>query len=65
MRIELDKGLCQCYGNCQLAAPEVFDLGASDTVVKVLQSNPPEHLREAVEEAVRVCPVEALTLHDD
>jgi ferredoxin len=65
MRVTLDESLCQAYGNCLLAAPEVFDLDASSAVATVLQPGPPESLRPEVEEAVRSCPVEALRLLKD
>jgi len=62
VRIALDTDLCQAYGNCLLAAPEVFRLSASMAVVEVVESHPPEVIRDEVEEAVRSCPVEALSL---
>jgi ferredoxin len=62
MRIELDSTLCQAYGNCLLAAPDVFELTEATPVVLVLQASPDEALRAEVEEAVRSCPVDALTL---
>lgn len=64
MRIELDSGLCQAYGNCLLAAPEVFELTESTPVVVVLHAEPGEAMRAEVEEAVLSCPVQALTLLD-
>lgn len=65
MRVAIDTDLCQAYGNCLLAAPDVFDLQADGLVAVVLQEHPPEEMRPAVEEAVANCPVEALTLHED
>lgn len=65
MRIALDSDLCQAYGNCLLAAPEVFHLDASMAVVEVVEPHPPEDAYDAVDEAVRTCPVEALALVDD
>lgn len=64
MRIELDPDLCQAYGNCLLAAPEVFELTESTPVVSVLRPAPDEAMRAQVEEAVTSCPVQALTLLD-
>lgn len=65
MRVKLDESLCQTYGNCLLAAPDVFDLDASSPVVTVLQPRPAEANRAEVEDAVRSCPVEALRLLED
>lgn len=62
MHVTVDPGSCQAYGNCLLEAPDVFDLDEEGAVAVVLQSNPPEQLRAAVEAAVRSCPVQALTL---
>jgi ferredoxin len=43
------------------AAPEVFEV-RDDDFLYVLQENPPEELRAKVEEAVRRCPKQAITL---
>ncbi len=64
MHVSLDATQCQAYGNCMVTAPDVFDLGDDDAVVTVLQENPPEERRADVQEAVRSCPVEALTLSE-
>ena len=45
------------------AAPEVFEV-RDDDFLYVLQENPPEELRGKVEEAVRRCPKQAITLED-
>jgi ferredoxin len=65
MRVIADTETCQAYGNCLLEAPDVFDLDDETAAVMVLQVNPPEELRPAVEAAVRSCPVQALTLQED
>jgi ferredoxin len=65
MRVIADTETCQAYGNCLLEAPDVFDLDDETAAVVVLQANPPEELRPAVEAAVRSCPVQALTLQED
>jgi ferredoxin len=65
MHITLDDSKCQAYGNCMLTAPDVFDLGDDDAVVTILQERPGPELRSVIEEAVRSCPVEALSLHED
>jgi ferredoxin len=64
MHIALDTELCQAYGNCLLAAPDVFELTETTPVVIVRQPDPAETLRAEVEEAVRSCPVQALTLRE-
>jgi ferredoxin len=62
VRIILDTHSCQAYANCLLTAPDVFDLDEESGIAIILQENPPEDRRAAVEEAVRSCPVQALTL---
>jgi ferredoxin len=61
MKIDVDLGVCQGHGQCEEAAPEVFVVG-DDAVVHLLDDDPGDALRPAVEEAVRRCPVEALRL---
>lgn len=60
MKITVDTNLCEVHGDCVVAAPEVFDLGEDDEVVQVLQSEPGEEHRAAVEQAARMCPVAAI-----
>lgn len=61
MEISIDRDLCESNGICSGLLPEVFDLG-DDDVLKVLQPNPPEELREQVQLAVVRCPRQAITL---
>ena len=61
MHLIVDATLCQAYGNCLIAAPELFDLDEETNVAVVLQ-DPTEELRSAADEAVRSCPVQAITL---
>jgi ferredoxin len=63
MRIDVNTGRCTGHGVCQLAAPEVFEVG-DDAVVRLLTENPGEALRSAIEEAVAECPEQALRLED-
>ena len=60
MRVTVDMGLCQANGACVVAAPEVFDLDDEDVLHWV--EEPGEERRAEVEEAVRACPVQAITL---
>lgn len=65
MRVAIDTSRCQSYGNCVLSAPDVFDLDDDAGFAVILQDHPGEELHPGVREAVRSCPVEALSLHDD
>ena len=61
MRVVVDFDLCESNALCMQAAPEVFEV-RDDDFLYVLQENPPEELRSKVEEAVRRCPKQAITL---
>ncbi|MVU80786.1 ferredoxin [Nocardia sp. ET3-3] len=60
MKISVDTNLCEAHGDCVIAAPELFDLGEEDEVVRVLDAEPAEALRAKVDMAVRLCPVAAI-----
>ncbi|CAN5167393.1 ferredoxin [soil metagenome] len=61
MRVIVDYDRCIQSGPCTTAAPEVFEL-RDDGFLYVLQEEPDEALRAAVEEAADVCPVGAITI---
>jgi ferredoxin len=63
MRIEVDLDLCQGHGMCEMEAPEVFE--AQRDSVEILDAEPDESLRPAVEAAVRYCPTQALRIVED
>lgn len=63
VRVRADLTKCEGYANCIIAAPDVFSID-DDNVVKVLDANPPEGERPFVEEAVRNCPTQALSVED-
>lgn len=64
MRIVHDKELCANHGQCVGAAPELFKF-ADDGSLVIIDPNPPEALREAAEDAVDICPVQALSIVED
>ena len=61
MRVVVDYDLCESNALCMAAAPEVFEV-RDDDFLYVLQENPPEELRAKVEEAVRRCPKQAISV---
>jgi ferredoxin len=63
MRVVVDFDKCKSNALCMAAAPEVFEV-RDDNFLYVLQEEPPEDLRAKVEEAVRVCPTQAISLVD-
>jgi ferredoxin len=62
MRVFVDPERCQAHGDCTLAAPEVFDIDFDANVSVPLIPEPPEELRERIEEAVDLCPTRAIRL---
>jgi ferredoxin len=63
MRVVVDFDRCESNALCMVSAPEVFEV-RDDNFLYVLQEEPPEELREQVEEAVRGCPTQAISLID-
>lgn len=64
MRVQANLGRCEGYANCIVAAPDVFELD-DEFIVRVIDDDPDEACRAEVEEAVRNCPVGALTVTGD
>lgn len=62
-RVVLDEDLCQGHAMCELEAPEVFQVPKRG-VVEVVDSEPPDELRDAVELAVEMCPTRALSIEE-
>jgi ferredoxin len=63
MKVVVDLAVCQDHGQCCLTAPEVFQLDTGGHLV-VLVEQPDDSLRDRVEEAADVCPLQAITIHD-
>ena len=62
MKVIVDYGSCDGYGECVKACPGVFALEDTDDQVRVLDSEPDESLREQVVRAAAVCPKAAITV---
>jgi sterol 14-demethylase len=60
LRVVADLDLCQGHGVCAGEAPAVFALDRQAMKVRVLDENPGDSQRAAVESAVRHCPTHAL-----
>ena len=65
MRISVDRSRCLGSGNCLTWASEVFDQSDDDFLVVVLDETPPAERREAVEQAARFCPGQAIRVDHD
>ena len=63
MRVVVDYDLCESNAICMAFAPEVFEVDDDDNL-NLLQEEPPEELRPKIEEAVRRCPKQALSIAD-
>jgi ferredoxin len=64
MKIVVDYDLCEANAVCMDVCPECFRVEDDDTLT-ILVERPPESLRKKVEEAVRLCPRQALSLLED
>lgn len=65
MKVHADIDKCEGYANCVVAAPDVFSIDDEENIVVVMNADPAEDRREAVEEAVRNCPTSALSIEED
>jgi ferredoxin len=61
MRVVVDYDLCESNAVCMGILPEVFEVRDDDNLY-LLQEEPPEGLRPKVEEAVRRCPKQAISI---
>jgi ferredoxin len=64
VKIVVDYDLCEANAVCMDVCPECFRVEDDDTLT-VLVEEPPESLRGKVEEAVRLCPRQAISLVED
>ena len=60
-RIDVDTDLCQGHAMCELEAPDVFKVPKRG-VVEIIDHEPPDELRDAVEMAVDMCPTRAISI---
>lgn len=60
MKVVVDLDTCQDHGQCVFAAPDVFHLGEDGKLGYVPE--PDDVLRDAVEEAADVCPLQAIRI---
>ena len=63
MRVVVDFDLCESNAVCMGIAPEVFEV-RDDDFLYVLDETPSEDLRPKVEEAVRRCSKQAISIED-
>ncbi len=59
MKILVDRELCEANALCMASAPEIFRVEDDDTLT-LLMHDVPDRLADAVQEAIRLCPRQAL-----
>ena len=62
-KIVVDRDLCQGHGVCESEAPEVFSVDKAGTLT-ILNEQPADEQRAAVELAVAYCPTHALRIEE-
>jgi ferredoxin len=61
VKVVVDYDLCEANAVCMDTCPEVFRVEEDDSLT-ILIEQPEESLRKKVEEAVRLCPRQAISL---
>ncbi|MFC9502536.1 ferredoxin [Streptomyces sp. NPDC057002] len=62
MKVVVDMNKCQDHGQCVFAAPDVFHMDDTGRLAHV--PDPDDALRDEVEEAADVCPLQAIRIED-
>lgn len=62
IRVTIDLMVCDGHALCETVAPQVFELG-DDERAQVLDVEITDELLPSVEDAVRRCPCQAISLH--
>ena len=60
--IDVDRSLCDNHGQCAIAAPDVFRMNVDGELE--YEATFDDGLLDEVEEAIDVCPVQAIFLKD-
>ncbi|MDX3801423.1 ferredoxin [Streptomyces sp. AK04-3B] len=60
MKVVVDMNKCQDHGQCVFAAPDVFSLDDDGRLAYVADAD--DALRDEVEEAADVCPLQAIRI---
>ena len=63
MRVVVDYDLCESNAVCMAILPDVFEV-RDDDFLYVLDETPSEDKRPKLEEAVRRCPKQAISIDD-
>ncbi len=63
MKVVVDFELCEANAVCMGVCPDVFRVEDDDTLT-ILMESPPENLRAKLEESVRLCPRQAISIQE-
>ena len=63
MKIVVDYDLCEANARCMEVAPDLFQVDDEDNL-NLLVESPGENRRAALEEAVRLCPRQAISIQE-
>jgi ferredoxin len=63
-KVVVDFDVCESNAICMGIAPEVFEV-RDDDFLYLLDETPPDALRPAVEQSVRQCPKQAISIVDE
>jgi ferredoxin len=63
MKVYVDRKLCDNHGQCAISAPDVFRINAEG--ILEYEESVDESLRNDVEDAIDVCPVQAIFILDE
>jgi ferredoxin len=63
-KVVVDFDVCESNAICMGIAPEVFEV-RDDDFLYVLQETPSDELRPQVEQSVRQCPKQAISIVDE
>ncbi len=64
IKIVLNIENCSNHSACIDAAPDIFDWNEDDSL-KIKVEDPGEELRDQIEDAVRACPTQSLSIVED
>ncbi len=64
MKVVVDFDRCASNAVCMSILPEIFEV-RDDGYLYVLDEHPPDSMREQLEEAVRSCPTQAISIAED